>query len=689
MMFNKIFFVPLILLGFLLLGTTPEHAAGSVGNCSVKIYANTDPVEEFSSAKLIEHPDGRVDISVKLPGRTQFYILSGPVGFMPGWRALKTDDTTVTVTSPDGLKYIYKAPDYKIDSIKNSEDANVVVFEYDGEGLINKQKDGFDPNLYIEYDYNDTTNLLETLTAVDDNHNLFREYTIEYKNGKVYAMYGSSCETCGGGGWKKYEYDTNGFLQYVRDANDDIIYEYESEAGRVTDIYLGDAGNDNHLREFTYTDKDDGSYIVDIYDYIDASSYRVTREYKNSAGIVTKRIRYESLNEEDPNDPVGDSFTEHIIYEYDANGIVVKKTVIPPSVGLSDPPNPPISGVTRKEYTYDPNTGKLLTEKWFDDNDVNFTVISYTYDYIPDPCGYILNVRVLTSTDVRGAVTQYFYDSNDVDPNLKAMPQVSAGVSGTQQLKYEYEYDSYNRVTLEKQLNASDAVIVQTKYEYDNYGNLIERYDDYNTPNEEITEYIYNGFNEMTRMKLPSGVVSGRRYNSSGKLESEFVVADGNDYDEPNDFLLALISQTKYSYDNNGKIKKIFRAKNDGVFDFNSPSYWVETEYDYDLRGNRTKVIEDVGGLALETTYEYNNQGEVTKVTLPNGKWTKTIRDGRGLVAVTEVGYGTGESETTVATTEFYYDANGNLKRQKSPLSIWTEYEYDDYDRLIKVTKGL
>jgi len=272
-----------------------------------------------------------------------------------------------------------------------------------------------------------------------------------------------------------------------------------------------------------------------------------------------------------------------------------------------------------------------------------------------------------------------------VDPNLKVMPEVSQGISGTQQLKYEYEYDNRNRVTLEKQLDESNSVIVQTMYVYDVYSNQVKHYDDYGDSNE-LTEYKYNSFNEMVRIKLPSGVVSGQSYNSNGKLVSAFVTADVNGFDEPNDLELELISQTEYTYDDYGRVIKVERAVDSNTFTFGNPDDgWVVTEYEYDLWGRRTKVIEDVNGLKLETTYEYNNQSEVTKVTLPNGKWTKTYRDGRHLIIKTEVGY----DSITVATTEFVYDGNGNLAWQKAPDSFWTKYEYDDFDRLIRVTRGL
>lgn len=186
-------------------------------------------------------------------------------------------------------------------------------------------------------------------------------------------------------------------------------------------------------------------------------------------------------------------------------------------------------------------------------------------------------------------------------------------------------------------------------------------------------------------MKRPLGdsyVVSGRSYYDNGQLESEFVLADANDINvsEPN-----LISQTKYFYDNNGRVKEIARAKDSGEFAFGSPASWIWTRYEYDLRGDKTKVIEDVNRLELKTAYEYDNQGEVTKVTLPNGKWNETVRDGRGMVAQTIVGHG----GTTVAITWFYYDANGNLMEEIAPNDIMTTYEYDDFDRVTKITRGL
>jgi RHS repeat-associated protein len=195
-----------------------------------------------------------------------------------------------------------------------------------------------------------------------------------------------------------------------------------------------------------------------------------------------------------------------------------------------------------------------------------------------------------------------------------------------------------------------------------------------------ITEYKYNAFGQLTREKSSEGVVTGKGYNYAGQIESEFVLADGGDINEP-DTSLTLVSQTKYEYDADGHTKKIIRAKDGGTFTYGSPDSWIVTEYGYDFLGRRTSVIEDANGAhPLTTSYEYNNQGEVTKVTEPSGKWTKTIRDGRGLVTQRIRGYGS----VDVLITSYEYDENGNLIEQTNPDGVVWNFEYDNFDRVVK-----
>lgn len=80
-------------------------------------------------------------------------------------------------------------------------------------------------------------------------------------------------------------------------------------------------------------------------------------------------------------------------------------------------------------------------------------------------------------------------------------------------------------------------------------------------------------------------------------------------------------------------------------------------EYTYYANGlMKTRTIHPTAQTALVTTYEYDQKGNVSKIILPDGK-----------------------------TSEFFYDLSGNLIKKNSGGFI-TQYEYDLFNRLVKVT---
>ena len=422
------------------------------------------------------------------------------------------------------------------------------------------------------------------------------------------------------------------------------------------------------------------------YEYLDTSgntdTYRVTREYRNAEGLVTRRKTYKELNE-NPMIPSGDYYIETMSYTYDDKKLQTK-VVIPP-LGSSNK--------RRKEYTYDTSIGWVETEKWYDDNNSATTVSAYDYENLSTNT---FAARVLYYADARGDVeepdesTAYTYaGDDDLLPETKTMPKVSTGIplGGAMQLKYEYEYDSRNRLKKEEVYDydwgtpANSTLIAQTEYVYDDENDTLTIHrctDDSDCDTyKETTTYTYNKFGQKIKMQLHSGVIWGWTYYANGRLDSEILYYQ---------YSTTAYSQTKYLYDDDGRVEYVQRALDSGTFTVDSPNDWIITKYEYDDYGRRTKVIEDDGGANLTTQYEYKTQNEVTKVTLPNGKWTETYRDGRGLVERTEVGpNGTGQP----LVTEFRYDGNGNLVEQIDPDSIRTKYDYDDFDRVEKVTRGL
>jgi len=179
-------------------------------------------------------------------------------------------------------------------------------------------------------------------------------------------------------------------------------------------------------------------------------------------------------------------------------------------------------------------------------------------------------------------------------------------------------------------------------------------------------------------------------------LVSEFVFADPADtglFDTASPNILTddlsnlyptleVVSQTRYVYDSLGRVEQVKVAVSDTVFTFDSPDSWYTTEYGYDNEGRRIEVTEDVTGLALITTTQYDRQGQLEKTTYPDGHWQKQVYNGRGLVIMTIDGYGPEETTPNdFIVVEYEYDANRN---QKKMIKGDTEYEwtYDALDRV-------
>ena len=137
-----------------------------------------------------------------------------------------------------------------------------------------------------------------------------------------------------------------------------------------------------------------------------------------------------------------------------------------------------------------------------------------------------------------------------------------------------------------------------------------------------LTEYYSNAFNQNVWSKNPSGKVKGKTYYENGLLKSEFVLAN------PSVFIPGMtvngntdiISQTRYTYDVNGRTRFIEEASDNSSFKFDSPELWIVTKYEYDVFGNKIKVTRDAlvttednlsgthnsNPLNLVTKYEYN-----------------------------------------------------------------------------------
>ena len=549
----------------------------------------------------------------------------------------------------------------------------------------------------------------------DGDGNVLRQWHVEFDDKGQLTKYsaGSCSGGCGGGGGgfqnleyyyadeeaderyeglikKKFNYEGDIILwnKYTLDIEGMIVDPNEEGYVNLPVPLLSsqeavrDPNGANDVIKFQEWEYDGGEYTAIKKIYVDDTDYRVIKYYyaDDSFSQVIQKIEYEELNE-DPENPQGNSYSTY--YQYDPNEAIITY----PSGKRKDIQEYNDNHQVEKSYVLD------------NESDLKSLLESYTYD----GSGYMT-----AHIDARGAKTEYYYDDGLL--SWRKDPNNYIGIEPSyRMIKVDYDYDDARRVIQEEEFHcnsqgASCQEVKKVSYDYDSSTGFLlsqkvygwdEDEGDY-TDQPEVTEYRYNIFGEQTRVLRPDGVVTGMSYNLAGQLSSEFVLSGDSDPNDADPDLI-LISQTKYTYDDNGRVKYLEKANDEGEFNFNDPDAWIKTVYEYDFLGRKTAVVEDANDLALKTSYEYNHQGELVKTILPNGKWTETERDGRGKTIKQIVGYGTGVGKTTVATTEFKYDANGNMIEKKEPYTdpdgnnkyVKTTYGYDNYDRLIRVQRGI
>jgi len=326
-------------------------------------------------------------------------------------------------------------------------------------------------------------------------------------------------------------------------------------------------------------------------------------------------------------------------------------------------------------YIYDPS-GRFVTKKTdieglstdFAYNYSNGTITSETnsyglktmYEYdgwlkktkITDYLGknktftYVRNVEksVITTTGDDGSISEETFDERG-----RAIKAGTKKITGT--FSYvDYLYDIYDRnyKVSEPYLGTSATQWNETKY--DVYGKVIQN----NAFNGKITDITYSGL--------------GQTVNDGTKSKMSVKNAIGN-----------IISVTdtpggtiNYTYFANGNLKA---ADYGGVKSTISQDGW----------GRRTKLDDSSAGVYY---YEYNEFGETTKESTPNGTTTYTLNT-EGKITQKVV-----SGTNTNSKTTYTYDSSTKLllKSEFEDLTngtnkIITIYTYDTYKRIVKTVE--
>ncbi|UYK67864.1 hypothetical protein NG831_06800 [Xanthomonas sacchari] len=253
--------------------------------------------------------------------------------------------------------------------------------------------------------------------------------------------------------------------------------------------------------------------------------------------------------------------------------------------------------------------------------------------------------RVLSAKDANGVVTDYTYH-----PRGWLTASKVRGADDSSESDDRITAIDYWPTGLVKQVTQPDGAF--TRFTYDAAHRLTDIADNAGNTIHYTLDNAGNRSKEDT--KDASGTLKrtlSRIYNQLGQLATQ-ATAQG----DPTDF----------GYDPNGNTKTITDALGH------------VTQNDYDPLNRLARTLQDVGGIAAETTFGYDALDNLTKVTDPKGLDTTYAYNGLGdLIKLT--------SPDTGSTT-YTYDSAGSRATQTDARNIKTSYGYDALNRLTQVT---
>jgi RHS repeat-associated protein len=514
--------------------------------------------------------------------------------------------------------------------------------------------------------------------------------------------------------------DANGRVEYIRDpAGRDLDYLYDA-SGRLS-AFVNREGN---ITQFRYENAAFPHYLTEILDprgvtalrsefdaagklvkQIDADGKKTVFTHGIDAPVrfekITDRLNHETTCYYDDRgnvtlkiDPLGTQTTysyypdsDRVKFEtdhynntksmaYDSRGNVTVETM---GASLTeDPANPATGHTTRTVY----NALSAPTQI----TDPDGRVQTFTYDPITN--------NLLSHTVGAGgsapATTTYTYKS---DGTLDTITDALGNVTGH---AYNYAFSDAAYPGAVKQItvtvtdptgaagsdpaNAAATMLRVTKTVYDAHENMLAQIATRTVPGvgteDVITKYLYDSENRLKATIMPDSKVSETRYTSFGQTDSTLLWKSVADYQSGN---TALARVTSYGYDNRGN--QTSTTYPDGTSESSSFDLEGRREWSQDKLGRRTHFQYDKVGRLRFTLHP-----DATPADLTNNPYTETVYDLAGRVTDTY-------DELRHCTTVVYFpDGTPNAGRRKESVQVLstgnltTSYQYDNSGNVRFVT---
>jgi YD repeat-containing protein len=138
--------------------------------------------------------------------------------------------------------------------------------------------------------------------------------------------------------------------------------------------------------------------------------------------------------------------------------------------------------------------------------------------------------------------------------------------------------------------------------------------------------------------------------------------------------------QTTWTWNENGWLTQKDVANVDKTNSVDQSNPWWTTTFEHDVRGRVSTVFEEItANTTRVTNRQFDGNGNVTQITLPELNIVRQVWDERGLLAERTRGFA-----TAAASTEYFaYDGNRNLTTYTNGRSKTSTLSYDDFGRKV------
>jgi|GEM_PF-6070675 len=305
-------------------------------------------------------------------------------------------------------------------------------------------------------------------------------------------------------------------------------------------------------------------------------------------------------------------------------------------------------------YAYD-NRGNLSNI-----NDTQRISRDFSYDVLD---------RLITSSFTLAGVeyeTQYAYDAHG---RLDTIDQDDA----TNDIRITYD-DAGNIVAI------SDEEESRTLYSYDGLGRIISITD---APGR-TTAYEYNLMGQVTGIRDALGNTRSFTWANGTGFITGYTDISGQSYNINSDYL-GRITQVlpQFTEINNRSVPPVLDTRvsydADGYITDLSAGNGLSYSFEYTSQGNIQRYVDARGGV---WTLTYNAAGQLIEFENPGGVITRYTYNAAGLVETVENYANT----NSVYTENFEYTANGNVSVYEIPGEIRQEYTYNTANLLAQVT---